>query len=160
MRVFKETPVEVPHTEIHLVIAFNSSWIPEDPGDFPRTSFWADNSNRCAGRKQTVPVRGDPQSDRWRDFHSLVAFMRGDLNNESLLQSIFSAIYVFRIWCMCLCFFRFTVQPRISADLMEPLLPTFLLFLQRSDICKSHSLYLLWCCRSTLVWLRVAVLKN
>lgn len=33
-RTFKKTRVEVPHAEIHLVIAFKNSWIPKDPENF------------------------------------------------------------------------------------------------------------------------------
>lgn len=32
VRTFKKTPVEIPHTEIHLVIVFKSSWIPKESG--------------------------------------------------------------------------------------------------------------------------------
>lgn len=34
VRTFEKTPVEVPHTEIHLVIAFTSSGIPKEPRNF------------------------------------------------------------------------------------------------------------------------------
>lgn len=40
--------------------------------------------------------------------------------------------------------FRFTVQLGISAVLMEPPQPAFLLFLQRSDIWKAHSQCVHW----------------
>lgn len=64
-------------------------------------------------------------------------------NNERSLLPIFQQ-FIYLEFDPCVFFFRFTVQLRISADLMEPLLPSFLLFLQRSDICKSHFWCLFW----------------
>lgn len=33
VRTFKRMLVEVPHKEIHFIIAFKSSWIPKEPGN-------------------------------------------------------------------------------------------------------------------------------
>lgn len=146
MRTSKRTPVEVPHTEIHLVIAFKSSQIPPGPGELlPPISFWREKRNRCEMRElnNVCAVRAGWQVMDDETFIRSIHSSAGISHSERFLWSIFSEIYILRIRSMCLYSCRFTVRLRISADPMEPPRAVFFLFLLRSDIWKSHSLCLL-----------------